>query len=119
MNIFADFEQRIRERVEAVLRARGTADADLSRIGVEPPRDPSHGDLSTNAAMVLAKPLGAKPRELADAFAEALREDADVETVEVAGPGFINLRLKNAFWTKHLHGVLARASAMARRRDGA
>ncbi|WP_279481473.1 arginine--tRNA ligase [Aureimonas sp. SK2] len=108
MNIFADFEQRIRERVEAVLRARGTADADLSRIGVEPPRDPSHGDLSTNAAMVLAKPLGAKPRELADAFAEALREDADVETVEVAGPGFINLRLKTAFWTQHLHGLLAR-----------
>ncbi len=96
------------ERVEAVLQARGTPDADLSRIGVEPPRDASHGDLSTNAAMVLAKPLGAKPRELADAFAEALREDADVASVEVGGPGFINLRLRNAFWTDHLHGLLRR-----------
>ncbi|KQQ91190.1 arginine--tRNA ligase [Aureimonas sp. Leaf324] len=108
MNIFADFEQRIRERVEAVLNARGNEGADLSRIGVEPPRDASHGDLSTNAAMVLAKPLGAKPRELADAFADALRQDSDVETVEVAGPGFINLRLKSAYWTQHLHELLAR-----------
>lgn len=108
MNIFADFEQRIRERVEAVLNARGNEGADLSRIGVEPPRDPSHGDLSTNAAMVLAKPLGAKPRDLADAFADALRQDADVETVEVAGPGFINLRLKSAYWTQHLHEILGR-----------
>ncbi|WP_294642233.1 arginine--tRNA ligase [uncultured Aureimonas sp.] len=108
MNIFADFEQRIRERVEAVLNARGNEGADLSRIGVEPPRDASHGDLSTNAAMVLAKPLGAKPRDLADAFADALRKDDDVETVEVAGPGFINLRLKSAYWTRHLHELLAR-----------
>ncbi|WP_416355344.1 arginine--tRNA ligase [Aureimonas phyllosphaerae] len=108
MNIFADFEQRIRERVEAVLNARGNGGADLSRIGVEPPRDPSHGDLSTNAAMVLAKPLGAKPRDLADAFADALRQDTDVETVEVAGPGFINLRLKSAYWTQHLHEILGR-----------
>ncbi|MBB3935066.1 arginine--tRNA ligase [Aureimonas phyllosphaerae] len=108
MNIFADFEQRIRERVEAVLNARGNEGADFSRIGVEPPRDPSHGDLSTNAAMVLAKPLDAKPRDLADAFADALRQDADVETVEVAGPGFINLRLKSAYWTQHLHEILGR-----------
>ena len=108
MNIFADFEQRIRERVEAVLNARGNEGTDLSRIGVEPPRDASHGDLSTNAAMVLAKPLGAKPRELANAFADALRQDGDVETVEVAGPGFINLRLKSAYWTQHLHEILGR-----------
>ncbi|WP_182084638.1 arginine--tRNA ligase [Aureimonas sp. ME7] len=106
MNIFADFEHRIRERVEAVLRERGSGEADLSRIGVEPPRDPSHGDLATNAAMVLAKPLGTKPRELAEAFAEALRADADVASVDVAGPGFINLKLHSRFWTEHLGALL-------------
>ncbi|GGD87098.1 arginine--tRNA ligase [Aureimonas endophytica] len=105
MNIFADFETRIRKAVGAVL---GTDAPDLSRIAVEPPRDAGHGDLSTNAAMVLAKPLGRKPRELGETFAEALRGNADVEAVEVAGPGFINLRLKPAYWTNHLAEVLER-----------
>ncbi|MFD2235895.1 arginine--tRNA ligase [Aureimonas populi] len=106
MNIFADFEQRIRESVEATLAALEKPSADLARLTVEPPRDPSHGDLATNAAMVLAKPLGLKPRDLAQALAERLRDDPDVETVDVAGPGFVNLRLKNAYWTNHLAALL-------------
>ena len=68
------------------------------RIAVEPPRDASHGDLATNAAMVLAKPLGLKPRELAEQIAARCARDPDVAGVEVAGPGFVNLRLGDRFW---------------------
>ncbi|WP_102958250.1 arginine--tRNA ligase [Mangrovicella endophytica] len=114
MNIFADFENRVKSAVEAILATRENSGLDLSRITVEPPRDASHGDLATNAAMVLAKPLQAKPRELAEAIAEALRADTDVETVEIAGPGFINLRLKPAFWTEHLADLLRQGSDYGR-----
>ncbi|WP_185982911.1 arginine--tRNA ligase [Aureimonas mangrovi] len=110
MNIFADFEQRIRKAVEATLSAQGKSGADLTRLTVEPPRDASHGDLATNAAMILAKPLSLKPRELAETLAERLREDADVEAVEVAGPGFVNLRLRPAYWTAHLETLLRNAA---------
>ncbi|ALN73432.1 arginine--tRNA ligase [Aureimonas sp. AU20] len=114
MNIFTDFEQRVRKAVEAVLRAREIDGADLSRIAVEPPRDASHGDLATNAAMVLAKPLGLKPRELADEIGAQLEQDPDIASVEIAGPGFINLRLHSVFWTKHLHGLLGLGLAYGR-----
>ncbi|UIJ73581.1 arginine--tRNA ligase [Aurantimonas sp. HBX-1] len=107
MNIFADFENRVRVAVEAVLSHGEMPAQDLSRVTVEPPRDATHGDLATNAAMVLAKPLGAKPRELATQIAARLARDPDVETAEVAGPGFINLRLKPSFWTGHLAEILA------------
>ena len=73
---------------------------------VEPPRDPSHGDIATNAAMVLAKDAGRKPRELAEAIAEKLRADALVAKVDVAGPGFINLTLKPAAWIEALRGAV-------------
>ncbi|KQT48922.1 arginine--tRNA ligase [Aureimonas sp. Leaf454] len=106
MNIFADFEQRIRTIVEADLSRRGAEGVDLSRITVEPPRDPTHGDLASNAAMVLAKPLGVKPRELAVSLSAKLADDPDVASVEIAGPGFINLRLAPAFWTSHLGEIL-------------
>ncbi|BDA84344.1 arginine--tRNA ligase [Aureimonas sp. SA4125] len=114
MNIFADFEQRVRTAVEATLAAMAVAGADLSRIAVEPPRDPSHGDLATNAAMVLAKPLQKKPRELAVAIAARLGEDPDIDAVEIAGPGFINLRVSAGFWTRHLGAVLAAGPAYGR-----
>ena len=73
---------------------------------VEPPRDPAHGDIATNAAMVLAKDAGRKPRELAEAIAEKLRADALVAKVDVAGPGFINLTLKPAAWIAALRGAV-------------
>ncbi|MBZ9817896.1 arginine--tRNA ligase [Mesorhizobium sp. CA4] len=107
MNIFADFNARIIKAVEALdLKDKDGGALDLSRIAVEPPRDASHGDLATNAAMVLAKPTGQNPRALAEKLAEALRGDADVASAEIAGPGFVNLRLKDAFWHAHLSALL-------------
>ena len=73
-----------------------------SAVALEPPRDPAHGDLASNAAMVLAKPAGLKPRELADALAAELRAVEGVRTAEVAGPGFLNLRLEDRVWTDEL-----------------
>ncbi|SDA43047.1 arginine--tRNA ligase [Mesorhizobium qingshengii] len=107
MNIFADFTARIIKAVEALdLKDNDGVSPDLSRIAVEPPRDASHGDLATNAAMVLAKPTGQNPRMLAERLAQALRDDKDVAAAEVAGPGFVNLRLKDGFWQAHLTALL-------------
>src|SRR2546430_12263846 len=107
MNIFADFNARIVKAVEALdLKDKDGASPDLSRIAIEPPRDASHGDLATNAAMVLAKPTGQNPRVLAERLAQALRNDRDVAAAEVAGPGFVNLRLQHGFWPTHLSALL-------------
>jgi arginyl-tRNA synthetase len=97
-NIFADTLERVRMAARDILPP-GT---DLSRVQVEPPRDPSHGDIATNAAMVLAKDVGRKPRDLAEAIAEKLRADDLVDKAGVAGPGFINLTLKPATWSEAL-----------------
>src|SRR6202161_1106577 len=106
-NIFADILDRVRGAND-VLIAAGILPAgiDQSRVTVEPPRDPSHGDIATNAAMVLAKDAGRKPRELAEALAEKLRADSLVTKVDVAGPGFINLTLKPDAWIDALRGVV-------------
>jgi arginyl-tRNA synthetase len=108
MNIFAIFEERIRSALEA-LRSEGVlpADAKLDGFVVEPPREAAHGDLATNAAMMLAKPAGKNPKKLAATIAEHIRLAADVEKVEVAGPGFINITLKAEFWPDVLRAVLA------------
>jgi arginyl-tRNA synthetase len=107
MNIFADFNDRIIKAVEALdLKDKDGNSADLSRITVEPPRDASHGDLATNAAMVLGKPTGQNPRALAEKLAETLRADGDVAAVEVAGPGFVNLRLDSRYWQAHLAALI-------------
>jgi arginyl-tRNA synthetase len=101
-NIFADILGRVRSATAGVL----TGSVDQSRVTVEPPRDPAHGDIATNAAMVLAKDAGRKPRELAEAIAERLRTDAVVAKVDVAGPGFINLTLKPDAWIAALRGAV-------------
>lgn len=107
MNIFADFTARIIKAVEALdLKDNDGVSPDLSRVAVEPPRDASHGDLATNAAMVLAKPTGQNPRALAERLVQALRGDKDVAAAEVAGPGFVNLRLRDGFWQAHLTALL-------------
>ncbi len=93
--------------------------ADLSRVVVEPPRDPSHGDMATNAAMALAKDAGKPPRELADAIAAALRSDPLVAKVDVAGPGFINLTLKPHVWGEELGVILAAGKDYGRSTMGA
>ena len=100
-NIFADILGSVRHASADV--APGI---DQSRVTVEPPRDPSHGDIATNAAMVLAKDAGRKPRELAEAIAEKLRADAVVGKADVAGPGFINLTLKPTAWIAALRGAV-------------
>jgi arginyl-tRNA synthetase len=114
-NIFAEILDRVR-RVNDELIAAGVlpADIDQSRVTVEPPRDPTHGDIATNAAMVLAKDAGRKPRELAEAIAAKLRADDLVEKVDVAGPGFINLTLKPAAWIEALRNAVGLGSQYAR-----
>jgi arginyl-tRNA synthetase len=75
---------------------------DFSAITAEPPRDPAHGDIATNAAMVLAKPAGKKPRDIAEALLDRLKANADVTDGAVAGPGFINLKIADGFWRARL-----------------
>lgn len=106
-HLFAD----VLARVHAICGALATEGqwpdgVDFSRVVVEPPRDASHGDMATNAAMVLAKEAKAKPRELADKIAEKLRADDLIASVDVAGPGFINLTLKPQVWADALRTVL-------------
>lgn len=120
MNLFADFEVRIKEALESIDLIREKRDSvDFNRLTVEPPRDPSHGDVATNAAMVLAKPLGTNPRALADVIAERLKQDADVVDVTVAGPGFINVRLSQAYWQRLLATMIREGENFGRSKVGA
>jgi arginyl-tRNA synthetase len=120
MNIFNEFEYKVKNAIEVILAAeKGQGNLDLGAVVVEPPRDPSHGDLATNAAMVLAKPLGLKPRDLATKIAGELARDDDVEAAEVAGPGFINLRLDPEFWRGSLKGLIEAGQAYGRATSGA
>ncbi len=108
MNIFADFNERIRLAIAGLgWQTRDGGPLDLSRISVEAPRDASHGDIATNAAMVLSKAMGENPRELASRIAEALGQDGDVDDSSVAGPGFVNLRLSDRFWQARLAEMIA------------
>ncbi|HEU5016448.1 MAG TPA: arginine--tRNA ligase [Pseudolabrys sp.] len=106
-------------RVQEACTAELGPSADLSRVLVEPPRDPAHGDMATNAAMVLAKDFGRQPRELAGKIAEGLRLDPRVASVEVAGPGFINFTLKPSVWGEALRAALMEGSAYGRSHMGA
>ena len=105
MNVFEIFAERVATAVDSVA---GGIDGDYAaKIVVEPPRDRTHGELSTNAAMVLAKPLKADPRDLAKTIADALARDPDIATVGIAGPGFINLTLTDDFWFRFLASLIA------------
>lgn len=107
MNLFRDFHADIRKSLEQMVTAGAVpAGLDLSRFVVEPPRDPAHGDLSTNAAMVLAKPAGMNPRALAELIATRLHEHPAVTEVSIAGPGFLNFRLADRFWHERLGDIL-------------
>ena len=108
MNVFREFSDLLRREIEALKEAGALpADADTSRLGVEPPRDPEHGDMATNAAMMLAKATGMPPRDIAALIVERLSTLEHVTTAEIAGPGFVNLRLSDEFWRAHLAVVLA------------
>jgi len=114
-NIFALVLDKVRA-ANTALAADGVMPAglDQSRVVVEPPRDPAHGDMATNAAMVLAKDAGKKPRDLAEAIAGKLRADPLIDKVDVAGPGFINLTLKPTAWIAELRTVLAAGAGYGR-----
>lgn len=106
MALFVDYTQHLHAALDRV-EAAGNLPPGLDRgaITLEPPRDASHGDLSTNAAMVLAKPAGTNPRALAEHIAAALRETPGVTRVDVAGPGFINLALSDDVWRSELRAI--------------
>ncbi|PEQ12915.1 arginine--tRNA ligase [Novosphingobium sp. PC22D] len=106
--LYAAFAGHLSAALDA-LEGAGTLPAGLKRsaVTVEPPRDPSHGDLATNAAMVLAKPAGMKPRDLAEALVAELSKLEAVTSAEIAGPGFINLRLAPSAWLAELRAIAA------------
>jgi arginyl-tRNA synthetase len=106
-HLFADVLARVHGACAALAAEGGwPANVDFSRIVVEPPRDAAHGDMATNAAMVLAKEVKTKPRDLAELIAAKLRTDDFIAGVEVAGPGFINLTLEPRAWTNTLRTIL-------------
>jgi arginyl-tRNA synthetase len=107
MNLFAEIRTLVVDTL-AQMAAEGSLPAglDLSSVAVEPPRDPAHGDMATNAAMVLAKPAGMQPRAIADALAARLTKDARIISAEVAGPGFLNLRLATSLWQRVVKDAL-------------
>src|SRR5436309_7787725 len=105
-NIFATVLDRVHAALAALAAAGALPPLDASRVVVEPPRDPSHGDMATNVAMVLAKDAGKKPRELAELVAEKLRADDLIGKADVAGPGFINLALKPSVWAAALRSTI-------------
>jgi arginyl-tRNA synthetase len=119
-HLFADVQARVHAVCAALATEHGwPAGIDLSRIVVEPPRDPSHGDMATNAAMVLAREARAKPRDLAEQIAARLRAEQLIASVDVAGPGFINLTLKPSAWAEALRAVLRAGSSYGRSTAGA
>jgi arginyl-tRNA synthetase len=119
-HLFADVLARVHAVCSALAADGGwPAGTDLSRVVVEPPRDASHGDMATNAAMVLAKEAKAKPRDLAEAIAAKLRGDNLIASVDVAGPGFINLTLKASAWSDALRTVLREGACYGQSAMGA
>lgn len=107
MNLFADFDTRIKNALETIdIVKDNRAAVDFGRVTVEAPRDASHGDVATNAAMVLAKPLGTNPRALAEIIVEKLKGEPDVADVNVAGPGFINIKVSVGYWQRLLSAMI-------------
>ena len=107
MNLFRHFESEVAATL-ADLIAEGRLPESVrgKRVAVEPPREAAHGDVATNAALVIAKEAGQSPRALAETIAERLRTRPDVAGVEIAGPGFVNLRLTDDFWRARLKEIL-------------
>ncbi len=112
MNVFDRFHHLINDAI-AQSQAEGVLPAglDLKAVTVEPPRDPSHGDVATNAALVLAKPAKKSPRAIAEDLAGRLAKANDVQSAGVAGPGFINLRFSNSFWQAQVPAIIREGTA--------
>ena len=120
MNIFKSLEEEIYNTLD-VLKRSGVISREIviGSISVEPPRDPAHGDVSTNAALVLAGPAKCKPRDLAKLLVPKLKQIRDVISVDIAGPGFLNFRLQNDYWWRLLKEVLDSGSEYGRNELGA
>lgn len=111
MNLFADIRVLVIASLnDMVAEGRLPEGLDFGNVAVEPPRDTAHGDMATNAAMVLAKPSGQKPRDIADALSAKLLADPRISVAEVAGPGFLNLRLSDALWQGVVRSALSDAA---------
>ena len=120
MTLFADIRALVIASLDTLAGAGVIPPGlDMTNVAVEPPRDAAHGDMATNAAMVLAKPAGMKPRDIAEALAARLLEDPRIEVAEVAGPGFLNLRLSVATWQGVIADVLADGAGYGRSSMGA
>ena len=120
MNLFAEIRSLVIDSLQQ-MQAQGDLPDGLSfdAVTVEPPRDAAHGDMATNAAMVLAKPSSCKPRDIAQRLATLLSADPRLASVEVAGPGFLNLRLASTLWADVLSAILADPSGYGRATVGA
>ena len=119
MNLFAEIRTLVIRNLETMVAEGDLPEGlDFRNVAVEPPRDAAHGDMATNAAMVLAKPSGRKPRDIAEGLARRLGEDARIDIAEVAGPGFLNLRLSPSVWGEVVSDVLAKGSDFGRSQIG-
>ncbi|AGF74614.1 arginyl-tRNA synthetase [Bartonella australis AUST/NH1] len=115
MNIFKNFEDKIKKLLElSDIKGKNGENLNLSKITVDPPRDSLHGDLSTNAAMVLAKSVGLDPRILAEKIVELLKNDQFIDHISVAGPGFINIKLTRSFWQNTLKLIIEEGTIYGR-----
>ena len=120
MNIFRFFEEEFKSIVDDLKSSGGLpADLDTSRVVFELPREASHGDLACNAAMVLAKPAGMKPRDLAEVISAKIDGIAGVTSVEIAGPGFINIRVEPRLWAQEIDDIIAAGTDYGRNDSGA
>jgi arginyl-tRNA synthetase len=115
MNLFADIRTQVIADLNAMVEAGQLPEGlNFDNVTVEPPRDATHGDMATNAAMVLAKPAGLKPRDIADALAARLASDDRITAAEVAGPGFLNLRLSASLWQGVVGSILTTGNDFGR-----
>ena len=112
MNVFQQIRDEIERIAGEILPSEKQEEGWFRPVSVELPRDPAHGDLATNAAMVLCKRMGSNPRALAEQFVRSLEALEMVDSVDIAGPGFINLRLSAAFWQEQVIVMLERGQAM-------
>jgi len=119
MNLFTDIRALVLDTLQAMQEAGELPQGlDTANVTVEPPRDAAHGDMATNAAMVLAKPAGMKPRDIAGSLAERLSGEDWIESAEVAGPGFLNLRLSASVWQGVIRKALSEGEAFGRSEMG-
>ena len=120
MNLFAHFQGVVASAVETLVgQGKLPSGLDLSKLTTEPPRDVTHGDVAVNAAMVLAKPAGMNPRAVADLLVPLLASDPDTAAATVAGPGFINIKLKETIWPRVLQAALDQADQFGSSQVGA